>query len=125
MRIERWCGTAAGRAATVARGNLVWTVSNARTLSAGFESQVAETLELLEAALSMAGSDKTQLLSVQVILSDIATREMFNEIWCTWIGDNSDHWPQRAVLGGSLAPGLLIEIIATAARLTDSGPTDV
>lgn len=116
MKTERWGGRAKGRSTTVARGDTVWTVANARDLSGDFRAQVAESLDLLDASLRRAGSDKTQLLSVQVVLSDIANRETFDEIWCRWIGDNPEHWPQRAVLAAALAPGLLLEIMATASR---------
>jgi enamine deaminase RidA (YjgF/YER057c/UK114 family) len=50
------------------------------------------------------------------LLADIADRPAFDQRWCTWIGDEPGHWPQRAVFGAALAPGLLIEIVATAAR---------
>jgi len=116
MKTERWGGSAKGRSTTVARGDTVWTVSNARNLGGDIRAQVAETLDLLDASLRRAGSDKTQLLSVQVILADISHREIFDEIWCRWIGDNPEHWPQRAVLAAALAPGLLLEIMATASR---------
>lgn len=116
MNIERWGSQAKGRSHTVARGDTVWTVSNARNLTGNFEAQVNETLAFLEASLVQAGSSRQHLLSVQVILADIHDREQFNELWCKWIGDNPAHWPQRAVLGASLAPGLLLELIVIAAR---------
>lgn len=116
MKTERWGSGAAGRNHTVARGDTVWTVANARNLPAGFREQASETLAILESFLVQAGSDKSNLLSVQVVLADIADRDAFNEIWCAWIGPDPDHWPQRAVIGAALAPGLLVELIATAAR---------
>lgn len=100
----------------MAFGGTVWTVSNARNVNAGFEAQVRETFEILDSFLAQAGSDKTRLLSVQVILADIEARDSFNELWCQWIGADPAHWPQRAVYGAGLAPGLLIELIAVAAR---------
>lgn len=114
--ITRWGTGAQGRSTTVADDRYVWTVSNATTLTAGFAQQASETLARLDASLEQAGSDRRHLLSVQVLLTDLANRDAFNDLWTTWIGPDPDHWPQRAVLGAALAPGLLVEIIATAAR---------
>ncbi len=116
MKTERWGSGVKGRNHTVARGDTVWTVSNARNVNAGFREQTVETLALLDSFLQQAGTDKHRLLSVQVILTDIANRDAFNEVWCEWIGDDPDHWPQRAVYGAQLAPGLLLELIAVASR---------
>ncbi len=116
MNIERFTGAAVGRSRSVAYAGLVWTVSNARDTSADFVAQVDETLALLDASLAEAGSSRERLLSVQVLLVDIADRDVFDARWRAWIGPDPAHWPQRAVYGAPLAPGLLIEIIATAAR---------
>ena len=56
---------------------------------------------------------------VQVILVDISMRDAFDALWQAWIGPDPQHWPQRAVHGGALAPGLLLEVMATAARSAD------
>ena len=119
--VQRWRGAGVvGRSHTVARGGLVWTVSNARNLQAGFEEQAAETLAILDAFLAQAGSDKAGLLSVQVVLADIADRDAFDTLWRAWVGPDPAHWPQRAVIGAALAPGLRLEVIATAARAEGS-----
>ncbi len=103
----------------VAFGELVWTVSNASTPGADFEAQAVETLQRLDQSLREAGSDRGCLLSVQVILVDISMRDVFDALWQAWIGPDPEHWPQRAVHGGALAPGLLLEVMATAARSVD------
>lgn len=114
MKTERWGSGTKGRSHTVRRGDTVWTVSNARNLAGDFAAQARETLEFLDASLEQAGSSRECLLSVQVILSDIGDREQFDRLWCQWLGDDPAHWPQRAVFGASLAPGLLLEVVATA-----------
>lgn len=119
MKIERWTGSAVGRSRTVAYADLVWTVSNARTPGADFGAQVAQTLQLLDRALREAGSDRGRLLSVQVVLADVSMRDAFDSLWREWIGPDPRHWPQRAVVGGAPPPGLLLEVIATAARSAD------
>ncbi len=118
-KIERWRRSAAGRSRMVAFGELVWAVSNANTPGAGCEAQAVETLQRLDQSLREAGSDRGRLLSVQVILADVSMRDAFDALWQAWIGPDPQHWPQRAVHGGALAPGLLLEVVATAARSVD------
>ena len=116
MKIERWAGSAVGRSQAVARADLVWTVANARPTTEGFAAQVAETFSLLEQNLERAGSSRRGMLSVQVLLTDIGNRDEFDRLWRLWIGDDPEAWPQRACYGAALAPGLLVELIVTAAR---------
>jgi len=115
MHVERWRIGGEGRSRTVAYGNLVWTVANATDTEANFEVQVTQSLQMLEANLKEAGSARTHLLSLQVILTDIADRTAFDSQWQEWIGPNPEHWPQRACFQSGLAPGLQIELIAVAA----------
>lgn len=121
--IRRWAASAAGRSHTVAYGGTVWTVSNARSPDGDLDAQVTETFERLDGFLAGAGSSRARLLSVQVILADIRDRDRFDALWRGWIGDDPSHWPQRAVFAATLAPGLRIEIIATAARGSDEAAT--
>lgn len=115
MTINRWPTTAKGRSRTVAYGGLVWTVANATDPSADFETQVAQSLAMLEAHLTEAGSARTHLLSLQVILTEIANRDAFDHQWREWIGPDPAHWPQRVCFQAELAPGLLVELVAVAA----------
>lgn len=118
MHIERWSSISPGRSRTVSAGGLVWTVANARQPSAPFEAQVAESLAMLDEHLREAGSARTQLLSLQVLLTDIGQRAAFDRLWQAWVGPEPDHWPQRACYQAELAPGLLIELVAVAALAT-------
>jgi enamine deaminase RidA (YjgF/YER057c/UK114 family) len=115
MTINRWPSTATGRSRSVAYGGLIWTVANATDPSAGFETQVAQSLAMLEAHLTGAGSARTHLLSLQVILTEIENRESFDRQWREWIGPDPAHWPQRVCFQAELAPGLLVELVAVAA----------
>lgn len=119
--IERWRSQAACRSHTVATSGLIWTVSNALTPGAPLEVQIQETFAFLDNSLRQAGSSKQQLLSVQVVLADMRDRDAFDELWCAWIGPDPQHWPQRAVYGAQLAPGLSVELIATATRGQTAG----
>jgi enamine deaminase RidA (YjgF/YER057c/UK114 family) len=115
MTINRWASNARGRSRTVAYDGLVWTVANATDPSADFETQVAQSLAMLEAHLTEAGSARTHLLSLQVILTEIANRDAFDQQWWEWIGPDPGHWPQRVCFQADLAPGLLVELVAVAA----------
>lgn len=115
MTIQRRASTAQGRSRTVAYGGLVWTVANATDPSADFEAQVAQSLALLESHLTEAGSARTHLLSLQVILTEISNRDAFDVQWREWIGPDPAHWPQRVCFQAALAPGLLVELVAVAA----------
>ena len=115
MPVERWPSSGAGRSRTVAYGGLVWTVANATDASAPFDVQVSQSLQMLEAHLQQAGSARSHLLSLQVILADIANRAAFDVQWQAWIGADPAHWPQRACFQSGLAPGLQVELVAVAA----------
>lgn len=120
MHVDRWPINGKGRSRTVAYSNLVWTVANATDSQASFEVQVRQSLQMLEAHLKEAGSARTHLLSLQVILTDIANRPAFDDQWQEWIGPNPEQWPQRACFQSGLAPGLQIELIAVAASASAS-----
>lgn len=117
--ISRWPAGAPGRSRTVRHGDTVYTVANARQAGAPFADQLTQSLAMLDAHLREAGSSRSRLLSIQVLLVDIADRPAFDGHWTAWIGADPDHWPQRACHQAALAPGLLIELVAVAA--TDDG----
>ena len=115
MQVERWSTSSKGRSRTVMYGGICWTVANATDTSADFKEQAAQSLRMLESHLVEAGSARSHLLSVQVILADISNRSDFDSLWQEWIGPNPKHWPQRACFQSLLAPGLLIELVAVGA----------
>lgn len=115
MSIERWPVGSTGRSRIVKHSGLVWTVSNTRDASLDFAEQVRDTFELLDDSLRMAGSARTHILSLQVLLTDIAQRDAFDAQYRAWIGPDPRHWPQRACYQAPLAPGLLVELIVVAA----------
>ena len=115
LQVDRWPSRGPGRSRIVACGHAIWTVANATDTTAGFEAQAIESLQMLESHLLEAGSARTHLLSVQVILSDIEDRNAFDALWRDWIGPDPAHWPQRACFQAALAPGLRVELVAVAA----------
>ena len=116
MSIQRIPGGAVGRSRAVGFDKLLWLVSNATNPSAEFPAQVRQALAYLDDSLRAGGTDRAGLLSVQVFLVDIGTRPTFDEIWKEWIGPDPSAWPQRACIQAALAPGLLVELTAVAAR---------
>lgn len=114
--IVRKRGNAQGRNKSSAYKDLVWTVATASDTSLPIEGQTRLTLDTIEANLVELGSDKFSMISAQVFLANMADKPAMDAVWCEWIGDDPDHWPQRACLGVDLAGSDLIEVVVTAVR---------
>lgn len=114
--VQRWPSRSGGRSRVVACGGMVWTVANATDGTAGFAAQVTQSLAMLDAHLAEAGSARTHILSIQVLLADIGEREAFDALWREWIGPDARHWPQRVCCQAALAPGLRVELAVVAAQ---------
>jgi enamine deaminase RidA (YjgF/YER057c/UK114 family) len=80
------------------------------------KDQTRQVLDRIDRLLSWAGSDKSKLLSVQVWLADMTHFADHNSVWNTWVDPNNP--PARACLQSPRLwrPGMLVEIMATAAR---------
>lgn len=77
--------------------------------------QTRQALEALDGHLARAGSDKTRLLSVYVLMREV-DRDFaaMNEVWEAWVV--AGQAPARATWQAKLAaPAILIELVATAA----------
>ena len=115
--IDRYIGNSpAGRSVCSGYRDLVWAVATATDESLDLASQTKQALENLDKNLAELGADKTSILSAQVFLADIDDKPVMDEVWNSWIGDNSQHWPQRACVGVSLGGHWLVEITVTAVR---------
>ena len=84
----------------------------------GFSRPVREQIRLvfgnIDELLQSVGSDRTRMLSVTVLLRDIADFPVLNEEWDAWV--DHDHLPARATMQAELAsPDILVELIVTAA----------
>ena len=113
MTITRFRGSARGRNRCVEHAGIVYAVATAE--GTDIQEQTRRTLAHLDESLSMAGSDKTRILSAQIFLADMDQKAPMDEVWNDWIGPDWQNWPQRACVGAPLAPGTLVEIILTAA----------
>ncbi len=99
----------------VKHGNTVYLAGQvAKTATASVEVQTQEVLEKIDALLAEAGSSKSKLLSVQVLLSNIADFAAMNSVYDAWIDPANP--AGRACYEARLAdPNLRVEIIAIAA----------
>ena len=114
--IERKRGRYIGRNKSTAYKDLVWTVATSADTSLDMVGQTELTLKTIEENLRELGSDKTQILSAQIYIADMATKPQMDAVWCEWIGSAPENWPQRACLGVTLEGDVLIEVTVTAVR---------
>lgn len=85
----------------------------ASDVSVGMEEQTRQVTERLDKVLAAAGTDKTQLLSATLYITDMGQWSAMNSAWLDWIAD--DDLPARAVIGvADLGEAVLIEAVVTA-----------
>lgn len=83
----------------------------------GFPTQARQTLQNVGAILDSAGCSRSDVVSVDVYLSDLSNYPLFNEIYQRFFGD---HRPARVVVGvDSLPKGSFIEVRCIACRNTE------
>lgn len=83
-------------------------------LSGDVIQQTRDTLAKIDRYLSLAGSDKSKLLTAQIWLRDIADFERMNSVWDRWIDRSA--MPVRATVEARLAgDNYRVEIMVTAA----------
>ena len=114
--IERKRGKFIGRNKSSAYKDLLWTVATAKDSTLQLKEQIKQTLQTIEENLNELNSNKKSIVSAQVYLANITDKQVMDDLWKKWIGDNSDYWPQRASLGVDLEGSILVEITVTAIR---------
>ncbi|EGR0935703.1 RidA family protein [Vibrio parahaemolyticus] len=114
--IERKRGIYQGRNKSSAYKDLVWTVATSSDTTLDIVGQTKLTLETIERNLEELGSNKTQIVSAQVFIANMLDKPQMGNVWCEWLGENPEHWPQRACLGVVLEGDVLIEVTVTAVR---------
>ena len=78
-------------------------------------AQTEEVLAKIDERLAACGTDKSNLVSATIYLTDIKLKPAMNEAWKAWLGDLNR--PTRTCIGGvELEPGVLVEITSTAAK---------
>jgi enamine deaminase RidA (YjgF/YER057c/UK114 family) len=80
------------------------------------KQQTTEVLARIDALLAKAGTSKASLLAAQVWLTDMSLFSAHNEAWNAWVDPGNA--PVRACLQSPRLwwPGLLVEIMVTAAK---------
>ena len=82
---------------------------------ASVKAQTEEILGKIDALLAQAGSHKAKVVSAQIWLADIRTRDEMNQAWLAWVDANN--LPARACVEAKLATAdMLVEIALIAAK---------
>lgn len=99
----------------VAHGDLVHLCGVTPDPVGDVATQTRQVLERVDALLARAGTSKEHLLSAQVWLADMEAFAAHNEAWNAWV--DVDDPPARACVEARLwQPGMLVEVMAVAAR---------
>ena len=103
----------------VVAGGLVWLAGQvpddpvADDPSADAEAQTADILRQVDVLLAEAGTDRRALLSVTVVLADIADAPAMNRAWDAWL--DRGHKPARMTIEARLVdPRWKVEITGVA-----------
>ena len=101
----------------VSFANLVWTAGQvAKDPSEDMAGQTQQILNQIDGLLADAGTDKSNLISANIWISDICQFAQMNEVWDAWV--DSENTPVRACVESRLArPELLVEIQVVAANV--------
>lgn len=116
MTIER-IGAGARMSKAVAHGGLVYLSGQVadKTKGRSVTEQTHEILDMIDALLAQAGSDKGRILSANIWLSDMGTFAEMNTVWDGWVVPGQT--PARATVEAKLAaPDYKVEIAVVAAR---------
>ncbi len=116
MSIQR-IGVGPRMSKAVVHGGVIYLAGQVADETAGgsVADQTLEILGIIDGLLAEAGSDKTQLLSVTIYLTDISTFAEMNAVWDGWVGPG--HTPARATVEAKLAaPKYKVEIACIAAK---------
>jgi enamine deaminase RidA (YjgF/YER057c/UK114 family) len=99
----------------VERGELVYVRSAPPEPVGDVGEQTRRALARIEELLSLAGTDKSRLLTAQIKLSDLALLPAHERAWHEWLGTQVA--PIRAVEQSPLEPSeTLVEITVTAKK---------
>ena len=120
-KIQRIPGFVPTRSWGAVYRDLVWAIGMSDDFALCPEGQIRRAFENLDSVLIQAGTDKSHLISVTVMLNDIENKPLMDEVWTTWIGEDPETWPERSCFGVHLHAGNQIELRVVAVR---TGPTD-
>ena|SRR5688572_13194362 len=100
----------------VEHGNTVYLAGIvAKKLEADVKGQTKEILDEIDRLLAKAGTNKSQVLTATIWVTDIRNRAPMNEVWTAWT--DPKNLPARACVEAKLAdPRALVEIMVVAAK---------
>ena len=100
----------------VVRGDTVYLAGlTADDASQDIKGQTKQILDKIDAYLAKAGTNKSNLLSANLWIKDMALFADMNSVWNAWV--DPENAPARACVKTDLArPNLLVEIMVTAAK---------
>ncbi len=111
----RRAGGANGRSSGSACNGFAWAVAVSKVDLPDIEAQTNNALAQFDAILAELGSDRTRLVNATVYLAKMHDKPGMDRAWTAWIGDNPQHWPQRACVEAGLAGYNLVEVVVIAA----------
>jgi enamine deaminase RidA (YjgF/YER057c/UK114 family) len=100
----------------VVRDNTVYLAGlTASDATQDIKGQTKQILDKIDAYLAQAGTSKSNLLSANLWIKDMALFADMNSVWNVWV--DPENPPARACVKADLArPELLVEIMVTAAK---------
>ena len=115
-RIEVTEGPGPRMSRCVVRGDTVYLAGlTANDTSKDIKGQTAEILGKIDHYLKEAGTSKSNLLSANLWIKDMAMFRDMNSVWNEWVDPKNP--PARACVKAEMArPEVLVEIMVTAAK---------
>ena len=115
LEITRARGKYQGRNAGTKYNGFAWAVATDQSNSPDMYSQTQKSLAEIDRVLGELGTDRTRLINVTVYVSKIQLKDEMERAWLEWIGDNPQHWPQRACVEAPLYRYTMVEFVVIAA----------
>src|ERR1700681_3064531 len=113
--IHRFSGLTPTRSRAVVHDDLVFTVAVAPDpVTPSMYEQSATALARIDESLALCGSDKSQILSAIVYITDMKRKGEMNRAWDQWVDTKNP--PMRACIGVVLKPPHIGEWGGTAAK---------
>src|SRR5262245_6729872 len=116
MAIERY-DVGSRMSKVVVNGNTVYLAGIGANNPKGksVTEQTKDILQQIDGFLANAGTDKSKLLSANVLINDIDKFTVMNAVWDAWVA--SGNTPARATVEAKLAaPDYKVEIMVVAAK---------
>lgn len=100
----------------VARDGILYLAGvTASELAPDMGAQARDVFAQIDARLQQHGSDRHHLLATTIYVTDLDAKPAMNAAWRDWLSEAD--LPARATIGVSdLGPGVLIEVVVTAAQ---------